>query len=200
MVEKTKHLSKKREAILNAGVRAFLEMGYDNTSMDYIAEVAGASKRTVYNHFPSKEVLFEEVLNRFINNMPELKQVAYSPKRSLENQLDDFALAKIAVAKDPAWLGLMKVASGVFIRNPKLVMETVARALESENTLPTWLEAAHADGRLKVKDGELAADVFWSMIDGAFFWRTFFLGPMKPKQENALKKELVQTFLSRYRS
>jgi TetR/AcrR family transcriptional regulator of autoinduction and epiphytic fitness len=53
---------RKREAIVRAAVEEFRASGYEATSMDRIAEVAGVSKRTVYNHFPSKEALFSMIL------------------------------------------------------------------------------------------------------------------------------------------
>jgi AcrR family transcriptional regulator len=48
----------KREAILEAARKVFLEVGFGATSMDAVAAVARVSKQTVYNHFGSKEELF----------------------------------------------------------------------------------------------------------------------------------------------
>ncbi|WP_083880077.1 TetR/AcrR family transcriptional regulator [Aliiglaciecola lipolytica] len=45
----------KHEAILRGAVKAFKEFGVNDTSIYKIAEVAQVSKRTVYNHFASKE-------------------------------------------------------------------------------------------------------------------------------------------------
>lgn len=49
---------KKRQAILEAAKNLFLELGYDGSSMDTIAQHAGVSKLTVYNHFNDKAQLF----------------------------------------------------------------------------------------------------------------------------------------------
>ncbi|MFE6779435.1 TetR/AcrR family transcriptional regulator [Streptomyces sp. NPDC057702] len=51
-------LAAKREAILRAAVAIFLREGYDRASVDAIAEEAGVSKQTIYNHFGGKERLF----------------------------------------------------------------------------------------------------------------------------------------------
>ncbi|MCF5632840.1 TetR family transcriptional regulator, partial [Pseudomonas syringae] len=45
----------KREAIVLAAIAEFGDRGFEITSMDRIAARAEVSKRTVYNHFPSKE-------------------------------------------------------------------------------------------------------------------------------------------------
>src|SRR5260221_12827925 len=42
--------------------RIFLERGYSQTTMQAIAEEAGASKETLYRHFGSKEGLFIEIV------------------------------------------------------------------------------------------------------------------------------------------
>ncbi len=52
------------EAILRAAMPAFIDGGYDNTSMDEIAARAGTTKRTVYAHFGSKEQLFRAAIGK----------------------------------------------------------------------------------------------------------------------------------------
>ena len=48
----------KRAAIMDAAMLLFPSRGYDNTSVDAIAQAAGVSKLTVYSHFVDKEGLF----------------------------------------------------------------------------------------------------------------------------------------------
>ena len=198
MAKRKRDTTQKRQSILDAAVRAFRDLGYDNASMDHISELANSSKRTVYNHFPSKEALFSAVLNRFIDETCDLKQISYSPTRSLVSQLADFAQAKIAIATNPAWLGLMKVTIGVFVSHPEFAHQAMQRTEDKEDTLATWLQAAQADQRLHVPDPKLAANAFWAMISGAFFWPAILEGPQKPDQANVLKTELIQIFLARY--
>ena len=52
----------KRQQILDAGRELFMTQGYADTSMDQVTAKSGVSKATVYNHFPSKEILFEEAV------------------------------------------------------------------------------------------------------------------------------------------
>lgn len=49
---------KKRQAMIDAAVAEFGEMGFGNAGMDAIASRAKVSKRTLYNRFSSKEALF----------------------------------------------------------------------------------------------------------------------------------------------
>jgi TetR/AcrR family transcriptional regulator of autoinduction and epiphytic fitness len=190
----------KRDIILEAATGAFRDEGYECTSMDRIADLAGASKRTVYNHFGSKEALFQAVVERLFAHVDSLRQVEWNPDRSLEEQLADFARAKTLVAEDPASLCLMKVVFGVFVRQPELVREAISRAAEDENALVTWLEHARDARVLRVEDPELAAGMFWSMAEGALFWPQLLEGPMEPERRKLIVREVVATFLARYRS
>ncbi|WP_318307297.1 TetR/AcrR family transcriptional regulator [Amycolatopsis solani] len=53
-----------REHILDTAKLAFLETGFERTSMDAIAARAETSKRSLYAHFPTKDTLFLAVVDR----------------------------------------------------------------------------------------------------------------------------------------
>jgi len=192
--------SVKRDSILEAAIRAFRDVGYECTSMDRIAELAGASKRTVYNHFGSKEALFEAVVARLFEAAAALKNVEWNPDRPLEDQLADFARAKTMIAEDDASRCLARVVLGVFVRQPELINEVLVRSTENENALVVWLQKADAAGRLSVPNPELAASMFWAMASGALFWPQLLKGPLEPGERELVMREVVQTFLARYRS
>lgn len=196
MSPKKRDTSQKRASIIRAAIKAFQEDGYDKTSMDRIAEVAGASKRTVYNHFASKEALFGAVMDAYMGEMRELKRIPYDPDRPLEDQLADFADAKMELLRDPDWTGVMKVGLGVLIRDPELARASMAKADGDEDHLATWLADATSDGRLAVDEPEIAAKVFWATVAGAFFWPHLLESPMEPAMAKRFKAELIRTFLA----
>ena len=78
---------RKREAIVAAAIAEFRENGFEVTSMDKIAATAGVSKRTVYNHFPSKEELFAEILHQLWASSVAQLDVSYASDRPLREQL-----------------------------------------------------------------------------------------------------------------
>lgn len=59
----------KRDQIVEAAHRMFLDQGFGASSMDAIAAAANVSKRTVYSHFDNKETLFGEVVGQFCQRM-----------------------------------------------------------------------------------------------------------------------------------
>ena len=84
---KNRDKSKKRATILDGAVDVFISMGYELASMDKIAETAGVSKRTVYNHFGSKENLFQAIVDDFLAKRQSLKTITYNSEESLKKQL-----------------------------------------------------------------------------------------------------------------
>jgi len=54
----------RQQQILDAAAAVIIRLGYDKTTMNDIADAAGASRRTVYLYFKGKEELFEALLYR----------------------------------------------------------------------------------------------------------------------------------------
>lgn len=197
-VVKTRDKSKKRAEILDAAVLAFTELGFDRASMDYIAEKATASKRTVYNHFASKELLFNAVITRFIQDAAEQKQIKYDADTPLEEQLYRFADLKINLSTSPEQLGFMRMAFGVMITHPEISDQVMENTSTNEDGFQNWLLAAVADKKLKIEDVSVAAEVFWSMFSSSFFWMPLLQGPVDSERTQRLKEEFVATFLAKY--
>ena len=75
-----------RARILDAAQRVFLKRGYQSASIDEIAEIAPASKPTIYAHFPGKEALFTAVVNHIMQGLTDFD--GYEPKgRSVQDKL-----------------------------------------------------------------------------------------------------------------
>jgi TetR/AcrR family transcriptional regulator, regulator of autoinduction and epiphytic fitness len=188
----------KRDSIIDAAGQIFQEAGYDNASMDSIAERAGASKRTVYNHYESKEVLFRAVIDKYITEMQAIKEIKYDSSRSLEEQLSDFADAEIAVIENPNWLGLSKLLISIFIRDNEMARKTKERSGSKGVSLLAWLQDASKDRKISVKNPHIAARIFISLIQGAFTWPAMFQGPPENGIDQELKKEIIDMFLNQY--
>jgi len=191
--------SRKRESILNGATQVFTETGYENASMDRIAEVAGVSKRTVYNHFVNKENLFQAVIARFLKEQRVLKQIDYDPAKTLEEQLTAFANAELFLINSPARLGLSRVLTSVFIRDIDYARETRMKYESPHEPFIRWLIAAHKDNKLHIDDPVLAARVFYAMIEGALTWPALFQHGIDAEAVKPFMAELILTFLTRYR-
>jgi AcrR family transcriptional regulator len=60
------------EELLDAGAMLFAEKGYDATTMTQIAQRAGASIGSLYQFFPSKELLAEALFSRYVQRVASL--------------------------------------------------------------------------------------------------------------------------------
>lgn len=54
----------KHQQIVQGAISVFLEQGYEGTSMDQVARVAGVSKNTIYKHFRDKKGLFVSLIEQ----------------------------------------------------------------------------------------------------------------------------------------
>lgn len=194
---RTERAQRKRAEIVAAAADVFREAGYENASMDRISERAGASKRTVYNHFGSKEGLFEAVVDAGWAQMQAEVTVRWDPAQPIEAQLTRFAESKARLAANSEHLGLLRVVLGAFIQHPELAKRSAIHAAAGESALVRWLIAADAAGALAVQDPVVAAEQFWALVKGAVFWpRIFGLGE---PGDDAID-EAITTFLARYRA
>lgn len=62
----------RREQLLNAAAAAFLERGFDGTSMEVVADHAGVTRMLVYRHFESKSAIYRAVLGAAVDALREV--------------------------------------------------------------------------------------------------------------------------------
>ena len=55
-------MEQKRDAIVVAALKSFLQSGYSQASVDAMAAAAGVSVKTIYSHFENKKELFRAVI------------------------------------------------------------------------------------------------------------------------------------------
>lgn len=167
---------RKREAIIQAAIAEFRANGFEITSMDKIAATAGVSKRTVYNHFPSKEELFAEILNQLWARISAEQSVVYNRDQPLREQLRQMLQAKVQLMADENFLTLARVAIAATIHSPERAQNMVERMGEREEGLTVWIRAAQADGRLKPVDPEFAAHQVQGLLKTFGFWPQMSMG------------------------
>jgi len=191
---------RKRAAILDAAVAEFRQFGYAATSMDRIAASAGVSKRTVYNHFPSKEALFVQILQDLWERSIEGLDLAYRNDRPLRAQLLELVKQKLRLLHDDNFADLARVAIAAGIHSPELAQKVFARMGDREEGLTTWIRAAAADGRLKTADPPFAAMQMHALVKGFAFWPQIALGqpPLTRAQQMQVADAAVDMFLAYY--
>lgn len=61
-----------RQDVLDAAVAAFIEHGYDATSMEMLSSRLGLSKAAIYHHFPAKVELLRAALDEALGGLEDL--------------------------------------------------------------------------------------------------------------------------------
>jgi len=191
---------RKREAIVQAAVAEFRTHGFEATSMDKVAATAEVSKRTLYNHFASKEDLFAEILMQLWHRSASQVELAYRADEPLREQLLALMLQKLAMLSSDDFIDLARVAIAATIHSPERAQDMLARLGEKESGVLAWIKAAQKDGRLKAGDAALAAQQLESLVKGAAFWPQVTMGQPKlaPKAQKHLAAAAVDLFLSHY--
>ena len=192
----------KREAIIDAAKRAFEAHGVQGTSMDKLAEMAGVSKRTVYNHFGSKEALVVHLLQELWSLSMVQPDVPYRPDRPLEEQLAELVWAEIHLVSGAEFLGLSRAAVGHYLFQPEKAGDLVTGFHNEDTALHRWVRAAVADGRLQLTDVDFAVRQLHNLVKGGCYWPQLI--GLDPELDDAEKKRLAEAsvamFLSRYRA
>src|SRR5471030_1616089 len=123
---------RKRQAIVEAAIAEFRVSGFESTSMDKIAATAGVSKRTVYNHFPSKDELFTQILLQLWSSSAELMARPYRAHAPLRLQLLELLGQKMTLLQDGYFLDLARVAIAEAIHSPERARDMAVRLNEKE--------------------------------------------------------------------
>lgn len=191
---------RKREAIIQAAIAEFRANGFEITSMDKIAATAGVSKRTVYNHFPSKEELFAEILNQLWTRISAEPAVIYNREQPLREQLRQMLQAKVQMMADENFLTLARVAIAATIHSPERAQNMVERIGEREEGLTVWIRAAQADSRLKPVDPEFAAHQVQGLLKTFGFWPQMSMGraALDTEMQNTVAESALEMFLAHY--
>jgi AcrR family transcriptional regulator len=157
-----------RDRLLTAGRELFGERGYDRTSIEAILERAGVARGALYHHFPTKEALFDAVLERLIVEIAEraarAARGADDPIAALRagfgswlEMAIDPAVQRIGLLDAPAVVGWSRwreldeqYTLGALRRNLQLIAEQDRLRTGDVDLLAHMLLAAVSEAALKI--------------------------------------------------
>jgi AcrR family transcriptional regulator len=192
----------KHRQILNAAARLFVSRGYEATTVDAIAQLAGVSKATIYAHAGSKQELFIHILH---SKSGELW-------RSLEAQASEFAdivstlreigrlFLELILSQDGLDLYRVIVSEAPRSGVGRIFYETGPCALVAR--VAAVLETARERGELEFDSATRAAEVFLGILQSHDHMpRLLGTAPMPSTGElDATVGQAVAIFLKAFRS
>ena len=69
-----------KERITEEALTLFAEKGYKGTSVKNIADAVGIKDASLYNHFRSKQEIFNSIVELILNHISELSQTLGIPQ------------------------------------------------------------------------------------------------------------------------
>ena len=176
----------RHQALLEAALDHFLAKGFEQATIEGIAQDVGMTKRTVYARFPDKVALFRAAvalaIERYI--VPH-EAIEATDKGDLEATLVAIAWLRVEQVLTASGLRLQRIINSESYRFPEVFAPFYERA-----TAPTLrflaglLERETRAGRLAIAEPQRAATVFMSMVVSAPV-RTIVLGSPPPRDEMA---------------
>ncbi len=191
----------KRAAIIEAARTTFKELGVAATSMDKLAEVAGVSKRTVYNHFATKEALVMTLMTDLWQQALSQPSVVYDSHQPLAEQLQQLVRFDMDYIQSEEHVEVSRMVIGHLFYTTEM-QEELQKVIKEETAILRWIKAATLDGRLAVKNVERAQTEVQSLIKGQCFWPLIFQveEPLNEQQKDDIAASIVTMFLCRYQA
>lgn len=194
------HSTGKRDLILEAARKVFLDVGFGAASMDSIAGEARVSKQTVYNHFGSKEDLFAAMIRNSCEHMtlafaeaakdrdPEQTLLAIARVHASFMSSDDkHALRRILMAEASRFPELARI---YYEAGPERTRKFVANYLAEQTRL----------GTLNVPNPRITTEQFFGMLYSCRMRSEFGMGaPPSDEEVEQYIQNAVQMVMRAYR-
>lgn len=143
----------RRKAFVDAAREAFFAKGYAGTTMSSIAGKVGGSKTTLWTYFPSKEALFEAVVDDIVQYYGAALQVELPVDEDVLPVLRRFCRVLVTTLTSDPLLALYQLVIGEARRFPHLAQTFYDRGpRRGKARLAVWITAKMDRGELRRGD------------------------------------------------
>jgi AcrR family transcriptional regulator len=147
----------------------FAARGYEAVSVRDIAEAVGVRPSAIYNHFPGKQALLNDLMNMHMERVLPAMSEALADATGAKELLSVFAMTHLAIHvdfKDDVFLAYYELRS--------LDDDGRTRFIEQrdqyEDMLRHVLDAGVADGSFQIGDVAVHARAILAMLTGITIW------------------------------
>lgn len=187
--------------ILAVASDEFMENGFERTTIDAIARKANAAKRTIYQHFGSKENLLIEMFRVFGDEFNLRLKSLIDDGRSLEEVLTDIGShisEHFFDIRRQRGLRLLIAESEKF---PALSQIMARSATDLRAPMIEYFKKLIERGELEIEDLELATIQFNNLCSLGFHFLIFSEHPLSdPDTRRRIVRGAVEMFIARYRA
>jgi len=143
-------------------VRVFAESGYEGASVATIAENVGLSKQNLMYYFPTKQALYQRVLDDVLDNWLERMANLAAPDGEPAEVLRAYIRAKLAFSREHPWgsrVYAMEVISGAPMYGGQIRERVVPLVRKDIEVFERWI----AEGRIAPVNATHLLFAIWAM-------------------------------------
>ena len=193
-----KRTEKKRKNIIDAAIDEFREQGFLGAKTTSIAKKANVSSRTLYNHFESKEALFEAISEIMVEQNRRMAPVPYDPDRDFIEQLKEALWRYVEVITDETALGLNRMVISELIRDLDRSRAFFSESETHDYPITLLVSEAMEAGVIRKADPVFATNQLLALVKNFYFWPEFFLGE-NPTPKDVLD-DCIAMFMAHYKA
>lgn len=186
----------RREQLLAAAARRFVETGIRRTTMEDVAREAGAGKATLYRHFANKDAVIDALLSREAQRFEREIDEAAAAHSSASARLEAAFLVGIAFFVEHPVLTRGRDEEPTLLL-PRVTSDggpLVVRGLERFSAL---IEEGVASGEFRRLDARAAAEVIMRLILSYFAFPPMHVRVDDPEEARAFAHAIVAGNLRR---
>jgi AcrR family transcriptional regulator len=163
-----------RSHILTASAQLFSKTGYDATGVAEICERAGVSKGAFYHHFPSKQAVFMELLNSYLNGIDSgFKLMRQEDKNVPQTILEMASLVGSLFQSADVHLAIFLEFWTQANHDPHIWEAAIAPYRRYQSYFTSLVQEGIDEGSLRPVDAQLAARVLVSLAIGMLMQSLF---------------------------
>jgi len=149
-------------AIVQEAVRIFAECGYEGASVAAIAEHAGLSKQNLMYYFPTKQALYQRVLDDVLDDWLERMAGLNSPDHAPRDLLRTYIGAKLRFSREQPWASrvyAMEVISGAQLYGAQIQNRVVPLVRKDIEVFEKWI----SEGKIAPINATHLLFAIWAM-------------------------------------
>lgn len=160
--KRIQHREEVEGAILREAVRLFAERGFEGTPIQEVAERAGLSKQNLMYYFPTKQALYERVLDDVLDDWLARMASLADPDRDPADVLCAYVAAKLRFSREQPLASrvyAMEVIGGAKLYGAQIRERVVPLLRQDIAVFERWI----ADGRIAPVDATHLLFAVWAM-------------------------------------
>jgi TetR/AcrR family transcriptional regulator len=169
--------------IVTEAVKVFAESGYEGASIATVADNAGLSKQNLMYYFPTKQALYQRVLDDVLDEWLERMDTLADPAQEPSDMLRAYIQAKLRFSRENPWASrvyAMEVISGAPMFGDQIRERVVPLVRKDIDVFERWI----AEGRIAPVNATHLLFAIWAMTQSYADFATQMALVLNRKQLN----------------